>query len=246
MVDILVFSPHPDDAELGCGGSILGAIKQGLIVAIADMTEGECATRGSPEQRRQEKEKATLLMQVSERISLNFPDTRIGAEESQRLDIIHLIRKMQPWIVLAPYFEDRHPDHGSAGRLISEACFYSGVKSVGTGLPYRPEGLFYYMIHTPFQPSFVMNISEEWEKKKEIFCIYASQFSGQLEEDEPTALTDPNFLLSQEARNRYYGAMIGVSFGEPFFSSGPLPAERFPLIYTSRKSNKQFAKYKLF
>src|SRR5438094_231629 len=158
-VDILAFSPHPDDAELGCGGSLLLAVDSGLRVAIADLSEGERSSRGAPEQRQKEKRRAADLLGLCERLSVGLPDSAIRTDPGQREPLIQLIRDLRPRIVLAPYWSDRHPDHAAAGKLVREATFYAGVTKVGTGRPYRPQRVFYYMIHRPFSPSFVVDVS---------------------------------------------------------------------------------------
>lgn len=227
LLDILVFAPHPDDAELGCAGSLILAADQGLRVAVADLTEGERASRGTPERRAREKNKASELLGLCERFSVGLPDTEIGNDPAQRLPIIQLIRETRPRIVLAPYEPDRHPDHVATNKLVRDACFFAGVKKVGTGDPYRPERVYHYMIHRPFSPSFVIDVSSVWERRMAAVTAYASQFHS--EENEPkTVISQPSFLRLVEARAIYYGAMIGTAYGEPFYMPGPVPLHEFP------------------
>ncbi|MBU2552114.1 MAG: bacillithiol biosynthesis deacetylase BshB1 [Proteobacteria bacterium] len=246
MIDLLVFSPHPDDAELGCGGSILRAVEAGLTVDLADMTSGEGATRGGTEERQREREAAARMLGLRERLCLNLPDTRLGAEASHRLSLISLIRRARPQVVLAPYWEDRHPDHEAAGRLVREACFYAGVASVGQGEPFRPGWVYHYMIHRPFQPSFVMDISPVWKKKIEVLEAYATQFTEAEPAGNPTALSGPAFMRAHQARCMHFGAMIGVEYGEPFFSSGPLPLNGFPGVRPSPERDDWLTQYKCY
>ncbi len=222
-VDILVFSPHPDDAEIGCAGTIVQETGRDRRVAVADLTEGECASLGNPETRSREREAASALMGLCDRFSLGLPDTHIGTAPEQRLALVELIRKIRPRIVLAPYGHDRHPDHEGAGRLVREAVFYAGVAKVGTAEVYRPAAVYYYMIHTEFRPSFIVDISAVLEKKREILKAYVSQFSGG-----KTAISKPAFSRYLEARAYYYGAQIGVQCGEPFVSHGPLGFSSLP------------------
>jgi bacillithiol biosynthesis deacetylase BshB1 len=226
-LDILVFSPHPDDAELGCGGSLILAIDAGLRVAIADLSEGEMASRGTVEEREREKQKATDLLRLCTRLSVGLPDTEIGTDPAHRLPIVQLIRETRPRVVLAPCWEDRHPDHAAAGKLVQDSCFFAGVRKVGVGNPHRPERIYYYMLHYPFPPSFVVDISSVWERKIEVVAAYRSQLQSNHRGVE-TALSRPAYMRFIEARAIYYGAMIGAAYGEPFYSPGPVPLREFP------------------
>jgi bacillithiol biosynthesis deacetylase BshB1 len=243
-IDILAFSPHPDDAELGCGGSLFLSIKEGLTVAIADLSEGECSSRGTCAQRKEEKLSASGLLGLSDRFSLGLPDTKIGLEPSQQDTVIELIRGVRPRMVLAPYWKDRHPDHERAGQLIRAACFYAGVASIGRGRPYRPESIYYYMVHSPLEPSFVVDITSVWEKKCEILRAYRTQFFNEDPEMKPTAISNPEFLRYHEARCTYFGAMIGVTYGEPFFCAGPLAARGLLGVENTRPDKGGFPFYK--
>jgi bacillithiol biosynthesis deacetylase BshB1 len=226
-VDILAFSPHPDDVELGCGGSLILAADSGLRVAVADLTAGEMSSRGTPAQRAREAETAASLLGLSARISLGLPDTKIGADPAHRPAVIRLIRETRPRLVLAPYWEDRHPDHRAASALIREACFYAGVAKMGEGVPHRPQQLFFYMIHSPFEPSFIIDVAPVWERRMAAVRAYQSQFHA-AEEEPATALSQPEFLRSLEARAIWFGALIGAAYGEPFFCQGPVPQKGFP------------------
>ena len=227
-IDILVFSPHPDDAELGCAGSLILASERGLRVVVSDVSEGERASRGTLAQRKEERLKASEVMGLCDRLSLGLPDTEIGADHlAHRLAIIEFIRKARPRIVLAPFWKDRHPDHAKTGVLVKEAVFYSGVSSVGSEKPHRPERLFFYMIHYPFSPSFVVDISNTWKQKKEAIKAYKSQLEADTKGTD-TAISRPEFLRLVEARAIWFGAMVGARYGEPFFSEGPVPYSHLP------------------
>ena len=226
-VDILAFSPHPDDAELGCGGSLILAADRGLRVVIADLSAGEMSSQGTPELRQNEKERASERLALWKRLAVGLPDSEIGTDSDQRLPIIQLVRDTRPRMILAPYHQDRHPDHEGASRLIKEACFLAGVSKVGIGTPYRPEQIYYYMIHSPFVPSLVVDISDVWERKMSAITAYQSQFKP--EEDKPaTAISKPDFLRFIEAQAIVFGAMIGTSYGEAFYLSGPVPLRGLP------------------
>ncbi len=227
-LDVLAFSPHPDDVELGCGGAILLSSSQGLQVAIADITEGERATRGRPEKRQREKEKAARLLGVKERYSLGIADTAVGRSTSDMLLLIEIIRRLRPRAVLAPYPEDRHPDHEAASRLVREACFYAGVAAIGEGKPFRPDCVYYYMIHSPFIPSFVIDISAVWEAKWAAIGAYTTQFSDDAKGLRPTALSGDAFRRFVETRSIYFGGMVGAPYGEPYFCRGPVRLPGLP------------------
>jgi N-acetylglucosamine malate deacetylase 1 len=244
-VDILAFSPHPDDVELGCGGTLSLCAQKGLRVVVVDMSEGEMSSRGTPAQRKKEKMKASGFIGLSARLSLGLPDTEIG-HTSHLEPVINIIREMRPHMVLAPYWKDRHPDHENAGMLIRKACFFAGVASKGKEEPWRPESLYYYMIHSPFEPSFVIDISSAWERKCEILKAYRSQFFNDGVEANPTAISNPEFLRYHEARCIFFGAMTGVAFGEPFFCQGPLSLDLLPGLDKTRHDEDGQPFYKSF
>ena len=244
-IDILTFAPHPDDAELGCGGSLILATKRGLRVAVADMSLGESSSRGTPESRASERMQAAELMGLCARYSLELPDTEIGSDLSQRVPIIELIRETRPRIVLVPYWEDRHPDHTAAGMLLKNAIFFAGVRKVGFGTPHRPERVYYYSLHSPFPPSFVIDVSSTWEHKMKAVAAYQSQFLHN-NGDAETALSSPNFKRTLEARAIWFGAMIGVSYGEAFYSPGPVAMDKFPGLNGEPPSPGEMPPYSIY
>jgi bacillithiol biosynthesis deacetylase BshB1 len=198
-----------------------------MRVAIADLSAGEMSSRGTLAQRQQEKEMAADLLGLCTRLLVGLPDSEIGADPAHRLPIIQLIRETRPRLVLAPSGEDRHPDHTAASKLVQEACFFAGVSKIGAGHPHRPERVYYYMIHHPFKPSFVMDISTVWDRKMAALAAYKSQFQsdgGGIE----TAISRPDFLRLLEARSIYFGAMIGATYGEAFYLPGPVPVPELP------------------
>jgi bacillithiol biosynthesis deacetylase BshB1 len=226
-LDILAFSPHPDDAELGCGGSLILAADSGLNVAVADLSAGEMSSRGTAEERQGEKEEAADRLGLRSRILVGLPDGEIGTEPAHRLAVIQLIRETRPRLVLAPYGQDRHPDHVRASQLVKDACFLAGVGKIGTGGPYRPEWVYYYMIHHPFEPSFVVDVSSVWDRKMAAVAAYRSQFQS-ADGEFQTAISRPDFMRFVEARSIVYGAMIGAAYGEAFYLPGPVPLGGLP------------------
>ncbi len=244
-VDILAFSPHPDDAELGCGGSLILAADSGSRVAIADLSAGEMSSRGTPEQRQSEKEDAADRLGLCARLLVGLPDSEIGTSPAHRLPIIQLIREMRPRVVLAPYERDRHPDHAAASKLVNDACFLAGVSKVGTGLPHRPEQVYYYMIHHPFPPSIVVDISSVWDRKMAAVAAYQSQFlpdGGEFE----TAISQPEFLRFIEARAIVLGAMIGAAYGEAFYLPGPVPLHELPGLSNAPPPPGELTSYRMY
>ena len=247
-LDILAFAPHPDDAEIGCAGSLILAADQGLRVAVADLCAGEASSRGTPESRAREAARAGEILGLAARYMLGLPDTAIGTHPDHRLPLIALIRATRPRIVLAPHSEDRHPDHVATGRLVQEACHLAGVARVGSGPPHRPERLYYYMLYTlrsAFTPSFVLDVSAVWERRMQALLAYESQFSarggGPL-----TALNRPEFLRFLEVKAAWFGAMIGVAHGEPFHAPGPVALHAFPGLLDARLPPGALPGHRLF
>jgi bacillithiol biosynthesis deacetylase BshB1 len=229
-LDVLAVAAHADDAEVGCGGVLIQAASAGLRTGVADLTAGERATRGSPRQRLAERDRATELLGLAARLDVGLPDGSLGTDAGHRDVVIRLIREVRPAIVLAPYPEDRHPDHAAAGRLVREGSFMAGVGRVGEGEPHRPGRVYHYMVHHPFTPSFVVDVSAVWDRKVEVMLAYESQF-GSEGVDPETALAGGGFLSTIEARARFHGAMIGAERGEAFHTLGPVPLGFLPGVH---------------
>ncbi|HEM48620.1 MAG TPA: bacillithiol biosynthesis deacetylase BshB1 [Caldithrix sp.] len=217
-VHLLAFGAHPDDVELSCGGTILKMVKFGYKAGIIDLTEAELSTRGTVERRRMETGKSSKILDLSIRENLQISDGQIENNHINRLKVVNCIRKYQPEIILAPYYEDRHPDHVHTSNLISESNFYSGLSKIETGTnPYRAKNIIYYYQHLVDNPSFVVDITDEFEKKMEAVKAFESQFYNP-ESDEPeTFISQKQFFDSLKTRGQYFGYQIGVEYGEPFF-----------------------------
>jgi N-acetylglucosamine malate deacetylase 1 len=226
-LEILAFAAHPDDAEIGCGGALALAAQRGLRVGVVDLTEGERATRGTRNDRTTEREEATRTLRLSERIALGLPDGELELSRRAVALVVEVIRETRPRIVLAPNAVDRHPDHEAAARLARQACFEAGLGGVGNGALHRPAHQFSYMAHSPFEPSFVVDISSVWERKRAAVASYRSQFSPD-GRGPATALSDGGFLELLEVRARWFGSMIGERHGEPYFCRGPVPLSGLP------------------
>ncbi len=221
-LDILVFASHPDDAELGCGGTIISQIEKGNKVGIVDLTNGELGTRGSTELRTQEAAAAAEVMQLSVRENLRFADGFFENDKAHLIEVIKAIRKYQPEIVIANAIEDRHPDHGHGASLVSRACFLSGLIKIETGLygqvqeAWRPKQVYHYIQDRHIKPDFVIDITPFWAKKVEAIKAYKSQFHNPESKEPLTHISTPDFLPFIEARAMEMGHSIGVKYGEGF------------------------------
>jgi N-acetylglucosamine malate deacetylase 1 len=220
-VDIVAFAPHPDDVELFCGGTMLVAAAGGLSTAVVDLSDGELSTNGNAERRARERNVASQLMRLTVRLALSLPDGSLGVDESHRGAVVGALRELRPRIVLAPFGDDRHPDHAAAARMVREACFLAGVRRYGSGAPHRPARVYRYMLHKPFEPTVVVDVGTVWQSRCELLRVYESQVSRGAD-DEPTALNDGRFISMLEARAVHFGGMAGVAYGEPFDTDGPV------------------------
>lgn len=229
-LDVLALGAHPDDVELGCGGTLALLARNGKRVGIAHLTRGEAGTRGTVDERRREAERAAAALGASELEFLDCGDggLRTGAAEEEA--VISLLRRYRPRLVLGPAPVDRHPDHGRAHRLVEEACFYAGLASRGDGDPYRPSAVWSYMGHDSFEPDLVVDVTAGWEAKMAALDAYESQLHqlGADRREPATKVASPEFRLAMEGRARHFGLLIGAAYGEPFSSRLPL-AVRDPL-----------------
>ena len=223
-LDILIFAAHPDDAELGMGGTIARLTSEGKSVGIIDFTEAELSSNGTVESRRIETENASKVLNITFRENLKMPDGKVKVSDEIVHTVITRIRKHQPKIIFAPYFNDRHPDHIGASKIVKEAVFFSGLVKIETELDgsmqqiNRPDKLYYYMQTFEFAPSFIVDISNHFEAKMKSVRAYKSQFYNPNESGELTFISDPKFIKYLEARARHYGFQIRKEYGEPFFS----------------------------
>jgi N-acetylglucosamine malate deacetylase 1 len=226
-VDVVAFAAHPDDAELFCGGTLLAAAWAGRSTAVVDFTEGELSSNGDPATRTAERDRASELLGLAARRSLGLPDGALGADAAHRLAVVEALRDLTPTVVLAPYWEDRHPDHAAAGRLVREAAFLAGLANYHRGRPHRPQRVYWYMLHRPFDPTVVVDVGEVWERRLELLDVYASQLV-RTEGSTPSAINDGRFRDMLVARARYFGTIVGAEWGEPFYVDGPLRLGSLP------------------
>ena len=230
-LDILVLAAHPDDAELGCAGTMAAHVALGQQVGIVDFTRGELGTRGSTQLRAEEAEASRQVLGVAVRENLGFADGGFVNDRQHQLEIIKMIRRFQPDIVLANAIQDRHPDHGRGAELARDACFYSGLRKIETTwkgeqqMAWRPAKVFHFIQANHIVPSFVVDISPYWETKIKAIRSFASQFDSQGDEPQ-TYLTTPIFLKFIEARAQELGHSIGVAYGEGFTADQMLGVKR--------------------
>ena len=222
-LDILVLAAHPDDAELGCGGTIAKHLALGHKVGVVDFTRGELGTRGTIAIRDTEARSSAKILGLTVRENLNFRDGFFQDDEDHQKEVAKVIRKYQPEIVLANAMFDRHPDHGKGAGLAFNACFIAGLVKVETldehgtqQHPWRPKALYHYIQSQYIQPDFIVDISEYWQTKMESIRAYKSQFYDPQSNEPETYISNPAFMNMLESRAQEYGHAIGVKFGEGF------------------------------
>jgi bacillithiol biosynthesis deacetylase BshB1 len=227
-VDILAIGIHPDDVELACAGALLSEAAQGRTFGILDLSRGELGTRGTPEQRREEALAAAAILGSKFRIPLDIPDGLFTHVPENWMKIVRVIRACQPEIVLCNAIDDRHPDHGRAAKMASDACFYSGLEKIETlddqGLvqkKWRPKAVYHYVQDRQLKPDFVVDISAVFEKKMEAVLAFKSQFYSPEGQAPNTPISGKDFLDYLDATARVYGRLIGVSHGEGFTCERP-------------------------
>ena len=231
-IDILAFGAHPDDIELSCGGTLIKEIQNGKSVVLIDLTKGELGTRGTAETRKVEAAKAADILGVSLRENMNFSDGFLVNDKAHQLELIKKIRQYRPEIVLCNAVDDRHIDHGVASKLVSDACFLSGLMKIETCLedsneiqqPWRPKTLYHYIQWKILQPDFVVDISAQMDQKMEAVLAYATQFYDPKSQAPETPITSKNFVDSIRYRAADLGRLTGVSYAEGF------NVERLPAI----------------
>lgn len=230
-VDLLAFGPHPDDVELNVGG-ILAVHAQTRRVGVVDLTEGEMASNGTVETRYAETRMASEILGLALRENLQIPDGGVNPHDlEQQQRVVWALRRYRPEIVLLPYWEDRHPDHQAASRLIEIAIFKSGLKNYQPeqGLPpHRPSQWYYYLQHEQGKPDLIVDISAVYQQKLAGIQAYQSQFG--MDAPTETLINRPTFLRKIEARDRYWGALIQVDYGEGLIVKEPLPVQDLFLI----------------
>ena len=223
-LDILAFGAHPDDVELGCGATIAKEISLGKKVGIVDLTRGELGTRGSADLRDEEAKKSAEILGVSIRENLGFSDGFFKNDKEHQLAIIKMIRKYRPEIVLCNAIDDRHIDHGKGSKLVSDACFLSGLLKIETKVDdklqekWRPNNVYHYIQWKNINPNFVVDVTGFIEKKVDSILAYSSQFFDPKSNEPETPITSKIFLDSITYRAKDLGRIIGVEYAEGFTS----------------------------
>ena len=215
-LDVLAIAAHPDDVEQTCGGTLIKMAEKGYRTGVLDLTAGDMGTRGTPEKRLEEAAEAAKILLVGHRENLRFPDARLENTISARMTLAVKIRETRPRVVVLPYWEGRHPDHYRASELGYEACFLAGLKKLDEySEPHRPYKILYSSIYANVMPSFVVDISAQFERRLAALLSYRSQYGGGTEGGDL-------FPQEQEIRERlgavarFYGNLVGVKYGEPF------------------------------
>jgi bacillithiol biosynthesis deacetylase BshB1 len=225
-IDILAIAAHRDDVEQTCGGTLLKMAERGHRTGILDLTRGEMGTRGSAEERAQEATEAARILKASWRDALDIPDGRVENTWENRLKVARVIRQIRPRVVILPYWEGRHPDHYTASKLGYEACFLAGLAKLAISHqpsavsseqppPHRPFKIIYATLYYDVRPTFVVDISEQFEARFESLMAYKSQFSDQAA-GKDIFPARAEIRARVEAMARFYGMMAGVTYGEPF------------------------------
>jgi len=214
-LDVLAIAAHPDDVEQTCGGTLIKMAEKGYRTGVLDLTAGDMGTRGTPEQRVEESLAAAKIMLVGHRDNLHFPDARLENTISARMTLAVKIRETRPRVVILPYWEGRHPDHYRAAELGYEACFLAGLKKLDEySEPHRPYKILYSSIYANVTPSFVVDISAQFERRMAALLSYRSQYGG----GEGGELFPDEREIRERlgAIARFYGNLVGVKYGEPF------------------------------
>jgi N-acetylglucosamine malate deacetylase 1 len=222
-VDVLLIGAHPDDVEWGAGGIALLLRNSGIAFAILDLTNGEMGSRGTPQDRKAEAVIAAELLGASARETLQLPDCGLVDAPEHRRRIASVIRRYRPKIVLAPLWEDRHPDHAAAGLLVRNSQLYCTLSKLDdANPPHKPGAFLFYALHQFGQPSFVVDTTEVFPAKLELLRTHRSQFAKTAEEFGVIAHGVSDYLFGLESRDRYFGSLIGARFGEALVADRPM------------------------
>ncbi len=229
-LDILAIGAHPDDVELGCGATLAKEVANGKKVGILDLTQGELGTRGNEKTRKEESNKASKILGIAVRENLAFADGFFVNDRTHQMEVIRMIRKYQPELVICNAIDDRHIDHEKGSKLVSDACFLSGLIKIETqydGIPqiqWRPKHVYHYIQWKNLEPDIVVDVSSFIDKKMEAVLAYKTQFYDPNSDAPETPISSKNFTDSIIYRARDLGRLVGVEYGEGF------TVERFPAV----------------
>jgi bacillithiol biosynthesis deacetylase BshB1 len=215
-LDVLAIAAHPDDVEQTCGGTLIRMGEMGYRTGVLDLTAGDMGTRGTPEQRVAESQAAGREMSLAWRGNLYMPDARLENNIGARVTLAVKIRELKPRVVILPYWQARHPDHYRCAELGFEACFLAGLKKLDEySEPHRPQKILYAALYADVKPSFIVDISAQFERRMQALLSYASQY-GQSEEGSTLFPDEAEIRERLASVARFYGNQIGVKYGEPF------------------------------
>lgn len=234
-IDILAIAAHRDDVELTCGGTLIKAAKLGRRTAVLDLTQGEMGTRGSASLRAEEASRAAEVMGLAARENLDLPDAGVVNDPATRERLARSIRRFRPRVVIAPSLSGRHPDHITAGQLVRDACFVAGLARVAPEVPkHRPHKVVHALTyrHDLGKPTFVVDITEDFEQKLQAVRCYASQFDGVTQAGEVYPNGEPLYDVVRHYA-AYYGTLIRRPYGEPFFTSETMQVDDLTLLEVS-------------
>ena len=226
-VDLLVFGPHPDDIEIGLGGSVALHTARGFQVGLCDLTRGELGSNGTPEEREAEAEAARAVLGAAWRVNLKWPDGGITGTDTQIADVARLVRDCRPRTIAIPYWDDRHPDHRAASDVLTRAVFKGALRrySGADGDAWRAEWVCYYFINDSAPPSFVVDVSDHYDTKRRALACHRSQFTTSAAGAVDTRLTAPTFNQLIESRDAQFGALAGVRYAEGLVVRDPILRE---------------------
>jgi bacillithiol biosynthesis deacetylase BshB1 len=223
QVDLLAIGPHPDDIEIGIGGTVAKHAALGHRVGLCDLTAGEMGSNGTVEERLAEAEAARAVLGATWRVNLRLPDRAIGSSPDHQRAVASLVRSAKPKVVAIPYWSDRHPDHVAASHLLTEGVFSAGLRRYSAeGEAWKPESVCYYFINDMAVPSFVVDVSEHYETKRRALACHVTQFQPSQPDAVATRLTSVRFRQLVESRDAQFGAVAGVAFAEGIVVKQPL------------------------
>ncbi len=212
-IDVLAIGAHPDDVDMICGGTVSKLAARGKSVVVLDLTRGEMGSRGTPESRAEEARRAAEVLGAQERISLDLGDGRLEDSMENRRQLIEVVRQLRPTLILAHYWDDLHPDHSAAGQLVRGIMYPMGFANYpAAGEPYRPNEVLFFMAHTTFDPSFIVDIDGFHDKKMEAVRCFTSQFHQEDSTEPPTGISEPDFLMKLERFEHSRNLKVSMSY----------------------------------
>jgi bacillithiol biosynthesis deacetylase BshB1 len=234
-VDLLAIGPHPDDIEIGIGGTVAKHAGLGYRVGLCDLTAGEMGSNGTVDERMSEAEAARGVLGAAWRVNLRLPDRALGSSADHARAIAGLVRRSRPQAIAVPYWHDRHPDHVAASRLLTEAVFNAGLRRyLAEGEAWKPGWICYYFINDSASPSFVVDVTEQYDAKRRALACHATQFTLSGQNAVATRLTSSTFQQLIESRDAQFGALAGVPFAEGFVVQQPVVRPHLLPAWASR------------